>query len=55
MKYPKKYREILGWVGLIQICFFFIAIITHDWFWFIAVYVLNSNTKEVINYNGIEE
>ena len=55
MKFPKENTNSLVVIGGVQIVLFVIGIVTHDWFWFIAVYVLNSNTRNVINYNGIED
>ena len=55
MKYPKESSYMLSYIGLIQLILFIIGIATHDWFWFIAVYILNPNIRWVINYNGAED
>lgn len=55
MKYPKSSLTSLVWIALIQWIILIYAIILRDWFLLAVVYVMNSNVRININYEGTEE
>ena len=53
-KLTKKESSIYGIVGIIQVVFIIVGIVTHDWFWLLTSYALNGNLYRVVNYQGEE-
>lgn len=55
MKLPKKTQALYGLQSLFAFAFFIAGIVTHDWFWLLACFVMSGNLYRVVNYQGDEE